>query len=146
AKVPCGVNGLRIDGIAALAIAAAAASESIRVDVLTGARVTDQGRNQGRAHESVRERRRLGAETIQTLADVDVKHSAPLAPRPIVDEVADLVHRAGADAVVVTGRSTGAATRFEEVRQVQSAADGKPVIVGSGVNADSIDSFIGHAS
>ena len=110
AAIPCGVNVLRNDGVAALAVATAAGGQFIRVNVLTGARVTDQGIIQGRAHDLLRERKRLNAEAVQIWADVDVKHSAPLAPRPIADEVGDLVHRAHADAVIVTGRRTGAMT------------------------------------
>jgi membrane complex biogenesis BtpA family protein len=145
-QVPCGVNVLRNDSLAALSVAAAAGGEFIRVNVLSGARVTDQGIIAGAAHELLRERKRLSAEGIQIWADVDVKHSAPLAPRPLGDEVADLVHRAHADAVIVTGRSTGAATSAEDLQTVATAAEGKPVIVGSGVNAASIASFRASAS
>lgn len=144
--VPCGVNVLRNDDIAALAVAAAAGGEFIRVNILSGARVTDQGIIQGNAHELLRERKRLQAEAIQIWADVDVKHSAPLAPRPLADEVADLVHRAHADAVIVTGRSTGAATEITDLEAVKAAAEGKPVIVGSGVTAATIASLRGIAS
>jgi membrane complex biogenesis BtpA family protein len=82
-SVPCGVNVLRNDGVAALAVAAAGGGEFIRVNVLTGARVTDQGIIQGIAHDLLRERRRLQADGIQIWADVNVKHSAPLASRPV---------------------------------------------------------------
>lgn len=145
-KVPCGVNVLRNDGLAALAVAAAAGAEFIRVNILSGARVTDQGIIQGNAHELLRERQRLNAQQIQIWADVDVKHSAPVAPRPLTDEVADLVHRAHADAVIVTGRSTGAATEAADLKTVKAAAEGKPVIVGSGVTAETIASLRGLAS
>ncbi|QDU30127.1 Putative sgc region protein SgcQ [Anatilimnocola aggregata] len=146
ATIPCGVNVLRNDALAALAVAAAAGGEFIRVNVLTGARVTDQGIIQGQAHELLRERKRLNAGAIQIWADVDVKHSAPLAPRPISDEVGDLVYRAHADAVIVTGRSTGAATSLDDLQQVITAAAGKPVIVGSGVSARNIANLRGKAA
>jgi uncharacterized protein len=141
APIPCGVNVLRNDGVAALAVAAAAGGEFIRVNVLSGARVTDQGIIQGIAHKLLRERARLNAESIQIWADVDVKHSSPLAQRPLSDEVADLVHRGHADAVIVTGRSTGSAVAGSELEQTIAAADGTPVIVGSGVTAETIRNF-----
>jgi membrane complex biogenesis BtpA family protein len=146
ASVPCGINVLRNDGVAALAVAAAAGGEFIRVNVLSGARVTDQGVIQGIAHELLRERKRLQAESIQIWADVNVKHSAPIAPRPLTDEVADLVHRAHADAIIVTGPSTGAAVEDNELDHSLAAAEGKPVIVGSGVTAATIASFRGRAA
>jgi membrane complex biogenesis BtpA family protein len=145
-SVPCGVNVLRNDGVAALAVAAAAGGAFIRVNVLTGARVTDQGIIQGIAHELLRERRRLQAESVQIWADVNVKHSAPLAPRPLAEEVADLVHRAHADAVIVTGKSTGAAVAGEELDEAIAAAEGTPVIIGSGVTAETIRSYRGRAA
>ena len=82
-KVALGVNVLRNDAEAALAVAIAARAEMIRINVHTGARVTDQGLVEGRAHVTLRQRRALGAERVLLLCDVDVKHSAPLAARPL---------------------------------------------------------------
>ncbi len=41
--LPLGVNVLRNDGLSALAVAAATGARFVRVNVLVGARVTDQG-------------------------------------------------------------------------------------------------------
>src|SRR5689334_14158962 len=108
-QLPLGINVLRNDGRSALAVAHASGASYIRVNVLCGARVTDQGVIQGIAHELLRDRAILGmgAESIRIFADVDVKHSAPLASRPIQDEVDDLLERALADAVIVSGAGTG---------------------------------------
>jgi uncharacterized protein len=84
---------LRNDGCSALAVAQAAGAQFIRVNVLCGARVTDQGIVQGIAHELLRERATLGATSVKIFADVDVKHSAALAPRSIANEVEDTIHR-----------------------------------------------------
>lgn len=138
---PLGVNCLRNDGCAAMAIAHACGARFIRVNVLTGARVTDQGIVTGIAHELLRLRSRLGADVL-ILADVDSKHSAPLgAPRPLTEEVADLVHRGMADAVVVSGAATGRAVDPDELRTVAAAAGDAPVVVGSGVTADNIGTY-----
>ena len=145
-EVPCGVNVLRNDGVAAIAVAAAAGGNFVRINVLSSARLTDQGIVQGQAHEVLRERRRLQASDVQIWADVDVKHSAPLAVRPLADEVADLVQRAHADAVIVTGRGTGAATDLKDLEQVIAAAKGHPVVVGSGVSPDTIAALRGKAA
>src|SRR5439155_18470378 len=99
--LPLGINVLRNDGRGALAVAHASGASFIRVNVLCGARVTDQGLIQGIAHDLLRERALLGAEQIKIFADVDVKHSVPLAERPLEDEVDDLIERALADAIVV---------------------------------------------
>jgi membrane complex biogenesis BtpA family protein len=144
--VPLGINVLRNDGCSALAIAHAVGAELVRVNVLCGARVTDQGLTEGIAHELLRERVALGAERVKILADINVKHSAPLGPpRSIADEVADTIERGGADVIVVSGSATGQATSVEEVRQAKAAAGDTPVFVGSGVTADTIGDYLRHA-
>jgi membrane complex biogenesis BtpA family protein len=84
--LPLGINVLRNDGQSALAIASAVGAAFIRVNVLCGARVTDQGVLQGIAHDLLRERAILGAQHVKVMADVDVKHSAPLASIALEDE------------------------------------------------------------
>ena len=76
---------------------------------------------------------------------MDVKHSAPVAERPLEDEVDDLIHRGLADGVIVSGALTGKATDPEKVRRVKQAAGDTPVFVGSGATAQTIGQFIGHA-
>lgn len=143
-SLPLGINVLRNDGLAALAIAVAAGARFVRINVLTGARVTDQGIINGQAHRILRERAALGANEIQILADVDVKHSAPLASRSLMEETQDLVHRGGADAVIVTGTATGAAANRADLLEVQAAAAGHPVLLGSGVTAESVADIRPH--
>jgi membrane complex biogenesis BtpA family protein len=139
--LPLGINVLRNDGLTALAIAHSTGADFIRVNILSGARVTDQGLIQGIAHELLRERAKLKAEHIKIFADVDVKHSAPLAARPLRDEVDDLIERALADAIIVSGAGTGKATDAGKVREVKKFAGETPVLIGSGVTAESIRDF-----
>src|SRR5688572_14016028 len=60
-ELPLGINVLRNDGQSALAIAAAVGASFIRVNVLCGARLTDQGIIQGIAHDLMRDRANLYA-------------------------------------------------------------------------------------
>ena len=143
--VPIGINVLRNDGCAALAIAHAVGAHFIRVNVLCGARVTDQGVIQGIAHELMRLRTQLGATGVKVFADVDVKHSAPVAPRPIGEEVADTVERGLADAVIVSGTGTGRPTDVEQLKAVKSAAGATPVFVGSGATMQTVGAYVQHA-
>jgi membrane complex biogenesis BtpA family protein len=133
--VALGINVLRNDADAALAIAVASSAAMIRINVHTGARVTDQGLVEGRAHETLRRRRALGAERCALLCDVDVKHSAPLAARPIAEEASDLVGRGLADAVLVTGSGTGRGVACADLDAVRAAV-AVPVLVASGVSID----------
>ncbi|MCZ6806558.1 MAG: BtpA/SgcQ family protein [Deltaproteobacteria bacterium] len=136
--VPLGINVLRNDAMSGLAIAAAVGAAFIRVNVLAGARVTDQGLIQGSAHDVLRARRNLHAEHIDILADVDVKHSAPLADRPIEEEAFELVHRAGAGALIVSGPATGQIPRVADLQRVRAALRNTPVFIGSGTNAETL--------
>ncbi len=140
-RTPVGVNVLRNDGRAALAIAFTAGCPFIRVNVLAGARVTDQGVIEGIAADLLRDRRALGAEAVQVWADVDVKHSRPLGsagPDDLEREVEDLRDRALADAVIVSGSGTGKPTAIDKIARVREAAGAMPVIVGSGVTLASL--------
>ena len=67
---------LRNDGSAAVAVAHAVGARFVRINVLCGVRATDQGLISGRAHEVLRERSLLGAESIRILADVDEAEEA----------------------------------------------------------------------
>ncbi len=144
-QVPLGVNVLRNDGRAALAVAHAVGARFVRVNVLCGARVTDQGVVAGIAHDLLRDRATLGATDVHVFADVDVKHSAPLAGRPLADEVDDTVHRGLADGLIVSGAGTGKPTDPDVARTAKAAAGPVPVFVGSGVTADTVGSFLAHA-
>ncbi len=132
-----GVNVLRNDVIAALAIAAAADADLVRANVLGGAVVTDQGLVEGDAARALRERERLCPD-VRVLADVRVKHAAPLAPRPIEEEARDLAARGGADALVVTGTRTGAPVSEGTLETVRRAVPEVPLLVGSGSTAENI--------
>lgn len=143
--VPLGINVLRNDGRAALAVATAAGGEFVRVNVYTGARLTDQGILSGQAHLILRARKLLGSQ-VRVFADVAVKHSAPLAHRSLRDEVEDTVERGHADAVIVTGNATGKPTSLEDLALVAESARGAPVYAGSGVAAANVASVLQHAT
>ncbi len=145
--VPLVINVLRNDAEAALSIAACTEARYVRINVHTGARVTDQGIIQGDAATTLRLRRALGAEAVGIWADVDVKHSAPLGPpRPIAQEVEDTTKRAMADAVLVTGEGTGKGVDLEKLAAVKRAAKDVPVLVASGAPLETLPALAAHAS
>ncbi len=143
--VPLGINVLRNDGCSALAVAHAAGAHFVRVNVLCGARLTDQGIVEGIADRLMRLRAKLGAHDIRVFADLNVKHSAPLADSPLPDDVHDLIHRGLADALIVTGAATGKAADHGELTAVKGAAGDTPVVVGSGVSLETIATSAGVA-
>ena len=136
-SLPLGVNVLRNDALSAMAVAAATGAAFIRVNILSGTRVTDQGVISGRAAELLRLRKNLRAD-VKIFADVNVKHSAPLVSRSLEDEAAELTGRAGADAVIATGAMTGRAVSLDELRELRAALGETALIAGSGVTPESI--------
>lgn len=135
---PVGINALRNDAHTALAIAVATKAQFIRINVHTGAAVTDQGLIQGKAHDTLRLRKNLQAEDILIFADVAVKHASPLGKRNIELETRDLTERGLADAIIVSGNLTGASTDMEELIKVKQSTH-LPVIVGSGTTPKNIN-------
>ncbi|MGH2618443.1 MAG: BtpA/SgcQ family protein, partial [Thermomicrobiales bacterium] len=142
--LPVGVNVLRNDVEAAVAIAAAAGGRFVRANVYAGAAVTDQGIIEGRADAVQALIRRLDA-PISVWADVDVKHAAPLAPRPLGDQAEDAVMRGLAGAVIVSGRGTGQPTDPDDLRAVTSAVPQTPVYVGSGATVETLAALLAVA-
>jgi membrane complex biogenesis BtpA family protein len=144
--VPVGVNVLRNDGVAALSIAAATRASFIRVNVHTGARVTDQGLIEGQAHETLRLRERLDTD-VRILADVAVKHSSPVSIENIEQCTRDAVERGLANAVVVSGTGTGQQADREQLETVAHVADDLdvPTYIGSGVTSETVNDLLSVA-
>ncbi len=140
---PVGVNVLRNDARAAIGICAATGASFVRVNVHAGAAATDQGILEGRAHETLRERARL-APGVALLADAHVKHATPLGRESLGDAVRELVQRALADAVLVTGRATGSPPSIEDLREAREAAGTAPVLAASGVTVENAEEILRH--
>ena len=102
-RLPVGVNVLRNDARAAIAIAAATGAAFIRINVHTGAMLTDQGIIEGEAAETLRSRARI-APDVAIFADHMVKHATPLVALDVVQSAKDLRERGLADAIIITGR------------------------------------------
>ncbi len=142
--LPVGVNCLRNDGLGAMGAAAAAGGAFVRINVLTGAAVTDQGIVQGCAPQVLRYRKHLGSR-IRVVADVLVKHAVPLGETDPVRLARDTVSRGLADALVVTGPETGTAVDPEVLAAVKKALPRVPLLVGSGVTAESAPALLERA-
>jgi uncharacterized protein len=134
-RVVVGVNALRNDPMAALGAASASGAGFVRINVHVGTMVTDQGVIEGRARETLLYRQRVAPNTA-VVADLLVKHAAPLAPVDLPQLARDTFHRGGADVLVLTGTGTGQPTDLDRVRAVRAAVPEARVWVGSGVTAD----------
>ncbi len=140
AAMPVGINVLRSDGEAAIAIAAASGAQYVRVNVHMSAVVSEQGIIQGMSHLSVRLRSALRSRAL-IFADVGVKHAASLADRGLTSETRDLAERGLADAIIVSGDRTGAETRADDVDVVRAATT-LPLLIGSGATPENMHTVL----
>lgn len=129
-----GINALRNDAKSAMAIAVASGARFIRVNVHTGAAVTDQGVIEGKAFETLRLRKQLETD-IKIFADVHVKHASPLGNRNIALEATDAVERGMAETLIVSGSGTGHETALEDLKKVKQSVQA-PVFIGSGTTPE----------
>lgn len=138
--LPVGVNVLRNDARAALGLCAATGAAFARINVHTGAAVTDQGLIVGSADVTLRERARLGLDCA-LLADVHVKHAEPLAGGSIRDAARDAAARGLADGLIVSGSGTGSPPAAATLAAVREACPGTPLLLGSGLTPDNVGSL-----
>jgi membrane complex biogenesis BtpA family protein len=142
--LPLGFNVLRNDALSALALCASCGGDFLRVNVLSGAMVTDQGVIEGDAYTLLRKQQSL-APHVKILADVLVKHAAPLGDLSIEIAARDTSERGLADALIVSGTGTGDAAEVDDVRRVRVACPEATILLGSGVNADNAKTYMEFA-
>ena len=141
--LPIGIQLLAGANREALGVAIATGADFIRVEGFAYAHVADEGWLDACAGELTRARAALQS-SVAIWADVQKKHAAHAVTSDI--PLAGLAHGAafcGADALVVTGASTGHTTALEDVEAVRSA--GLPVVVGSGVHPGDAAALAEHA-
>ena len=138
-RLPFGVNVLRNDARAALAIGAATGAAFIRINIHIGAMVTDQGIIEGQAADTLRHRAAF-APHVLIFADHLVKHATPIGEVDEIQMARDLRERGRADALIVSGRETGAAADLKRLLRTREAVDA-PILVGSGLTAENAANY-----
>lgn len=139
--LPVGINVLRNDARSGMAIASCVGAQFIRVNVLTGTMVTDQGLIEGQAYDLLRYRRELGSD-VKIFADVLVKHARPLGSPNLTIAVQETLERGLADGAILSGWATGSPPSLEDLELAREAANGKPILIGSGANWENIGTLM----
>lgn len=140
--LPIGINVLANGALPALAVAQAAQAGFVRVNQWANAYVANEGFIEGPAAVATRYRAALRAEQLRVFADVHVKHGAHAitADRSLPELTRDLEFF-DADAVIVTGQRTGDGADLGDLASVRASTQ-LPLLVGSGVTADSVGSIL----
>lgn len=143
--LPTGVLVLANAAMHSIAVAKSAGAQFIRVNQWVNAYIANEGFLEGTAGKVLRYRAQLKAENLRIFADVHVKHGshAIVADRTLADLTYD-TEAFDADVVIATGERTGDPTRVEEVTAISSVAK-RPVLVGSGLNADNAKKLLQFA-
>lgn len=141
-EIQIGINVLRNDARAALAIASITGCDFIRVNVLSGVAATDQGWIEGEAAFLARERERLRSQ-VAILADVHVKHAVTFSSLDLGVALEEVGARSLADGVIVTGQTTGRLIDRGALEVASKTARhlNIPLYLGSGVTRSSIPSL-----
>jgi hypothetical protein len=139
---PTGLQILAGANRQALGVAAAIGAHFIRVEGFAYAHVADEGLMDACAGELLRSRRDMGAE-VAIWADVQKKHASHAITADLsLENLAKGTAFCGADALIVTGSSTGVATPPRSISEARAA--GLPVAVGSGVTDENVAELVAH--
>ena len=140
-ELPCGIQILAGANREAVAVAHAAGLHFVRVEGFAFAHVADEGLIQSSAAELLRFRRHIGADRVQVWADVKKKHSSHAITADVsIGETAHAVEFMRADAVIVTGSTTGVQPAEQDIGDVRHGCR-LPLYLGSGITAENLPRF-----
>ncbi|MCX5663483.1 MAG: BtpA/SgcQ family protein [Planctomycetota bacterium] len=138
-NIPVGVQILSGANLAALAVAHAAGASFVRAEGFVFAAVADEGLLANAcAGELLRERKRLGAESIKIYADLRKKHSSHALTADL--DMAAWVRAAEffqADGMIVTGTETAVEPDAAELAMARATTK-LPVLAGSGATPENL--------
>jgi len=127
---------------AAMAVAFNSGADFIRAEGFVFGHLADEGYIDSNAAELLRYRKYIGAENIAVFTDIKKKHSSHALTQDL--DIAEMAHAAEfflSDGLIITGMHTGLSADIEEIKKVRQASN-LPVIVGSGINLDNIQSYL----
>ncbi|NLF27540.1 MAG: BtpA/SgcQ family protein [Clostridiales bacterium] len=143
-RLPIGLSCGSLNYEFAFSLAKIADCQFVRVPVFVDTVMNHTGIVTPCSQQVVHCRKMVGAEDIKIFADVQVKHYYMLNPNIPITASADWAVNQGADAIIVTGASTGMETPLDDLRQVKKRVP-IPVVAGSGVTETNIKEQLGAA-
>lgn len=142
-KLPMGINVQFNNYEAEWSIAYTCGFDFIRVEVFAENRMGPNGIFESCGPALMRLKGKY-PKNIAILADVHVKHTFAMAEQPL-DFTLSAIIEGGADALICTGITTGKSPDLDDVKEMKRLAGQFPVIIGSGVNENSIKAFMNVA-
>ncbi len=136
-SIPIGVDAAFNDYKAALSITKAIGADFVRIPVFVDTVMYYNGTIEPCAREAVIFRKKIYADNIKILADIQVKHTYMVNSNISIIDSAKQAVSCLADGIIVTGTSIGVETPIDIIKQVKEIVN-IPVFAGSGVNAENI--------
>lgn len=136
AGVAVGVQLLRYDIPAALAVAQICGADFIRAGALIGSTYSAQGIMHARPAEWWHYRQRIGAESITAIAEIASMHYRSVGDVPLSTLAADAVYHGRADAVGIADPDVDKMLGWAE--EIKANSPGIPIILGGYTNRENI--------
>jgi membrane complex biogenesis BtpA family protein len=133
AHLPIGLEVLLNDWRATLAIAQAVGAGFVRLDFFVDRVRIGAGLIEPEPEAIIAYRKKIGAEAVVLCTDIQVKYSTLLEEGKPLSASARQAIGHGAGAIVVTGRVTGEPPTQADLQAAHDAAEGCPVLIGSGL-------------
>lgn len=137
-SIPIGISCSGLNYEEALAIAKECSASFIRTPVFVDTLINYNGIISPCSAKVIKYRTAVKAEDVKIMADIHVKHYFMLDKDIDIRTSARWAERQGADAIIVTGITTGAETDMKDLEDVRSVIH-VPLIVGSGINKKNIE-------
>lgn len=144
-ELPCGIQVLSSANREALAVAKSAKLDFIRAEGFVYGHLADEGYIDACAGDILRYRKQIDAENVLVFTDIKKKHSSHALTADVsLVETAKTAEYFRSDGLIITGSSTGIEANVEEIKSVKAACK-IPVIVGSGVTFDNLETYLSIA-
>lgn len=143
--LPCGIQVLSSANKEALAVAKSANLDFIRAEGFVYGHLADEGYIDACAGDLLRYRKSINAEHIAVFTDIKKKHSSHALTADVnLVETAKTAEYFLSDGLIITSSCTGEEANLSDIKAVKEACK-IPVIVGSGVTLDNIESYLTKA-
>lgn len=129
--------------IESMAIAKVCGGVFLRCAALIGQAVTPWGLVQAKPYDVMAYRRRIGADHLKLVAEIDSRHFSWGGNAMSIGELARMAKNVGAAAVEISNRDVEKAG--EMVQEIKKANPGLPVILGGFTNASNVAQYLAHA-
>jgi len=143
AKVSVGVEVLLNDPQASLAIAKITGAKFIRTDYFVDKMWRlNYGKMEIDPKKLIAYKKKIKAGSIKIFADVQVKYAKLLEKGKTISQSVKQAIKAGADAVIITGKISGQAPQLKDLKEAKQTAGKFPVYVGSGFSIDNAQKLL----